>query len=404
MKTLFSLFLAITCIISNVIYAQNATSWRGPNQSGIYNESGLLDKWPNSGPEILWSFDGLGGGFSSPAFANDLIYASGMEGSAGMIYAITETGQLKWKAKYGEEWDNSYEGTRATPVVAGNELYILSGMGDLSCMNAQNGNPIWKKNIFKAFGGKNIQWGINETVVIHGEKLICTPGGSQNNVVALDRHSGNLIWSSKGKGENSAYCTPLLVKTRSRTLVITHTENNILCIDADSGELLWNYSHTNRWSVHPNTPLFHDRGVFCFSGYGKGGVMLELFQDGKSASRKWIGNTMDSRMGGAVVLNGKIYGSGDNNRQWQCIDWKTGQVDYTSKEIGNGVVIAADGKLYWYSQRGELALVKSGASTFDIISKTHVSLGSGQHWAHPAINKGRLFVRHGDTLICYKIK
>ena len=132
--------------------------------------------------------------------------------------------------------------------------------------------------------------------------------------------------------------------------------------------------------------------------------MLQLFQEGKSASKKWIRKSFDVRIGGAVEINGKIYGSGDENREWQCIDWETGKVEYTSKEIGNGVVISADGKLYWYSQRGELALVKPGPSSFDVVSKTNVSLGSGQHWAHPVINKGRLFVRHGDTIIAYKIK
>lgn len=402
MRTVFSIIFF--CTLTSSLFSQTASSWRGPNQSGVYHETGLLDKWPSSGPEIHWTFDDLGIGYSSPTVANGTIYVSGMEGSIGYIYALSETGQLKWKAVYGEEWDDSYEGTRATPVISGNELYILSGMGDLSCMHAQNGKLVWKLNILKEFNGRNIEWGLNETVVIHENKLICTPGGTQHNVIALDRHSGNLIWSTKGKSEKSAYCTPLLLKTTTRNLVITHTEKNILGIDADSGDLLWNYGHTNRWSVHPNTPLFHDGMVFCFSGYGQGGVMLELFQDGKSASRKWVGKTMDSRMGGAVVMNGKIYGSGDNNRQWQSMDWKTGSLDYSSKEIGNGAIIAADGKLYFYSQRGEIALVKPGSSSFEILSEARVKEGSGQHWAHPVINNGRLFVRHGDTLICYKIK
>ncbi|MCG8306543.1 MAG: PQQ-like beta-propeller repeat protein [Cytophagales bacterium] len=404
MKTYFFIIAIFFFSGLNIVFAQTATTWRGPNQSGVYEEYGLLDKWPSSGPEILWSFDGLGDGYSSPAFANNLIYLSGMEGSTGYIYALSESGKLQWKAAYGEEWDNSYEGTRASPVVAGDELYMLSGVGDLSCMNAKNGKSIWKKNLFREFGGRNIQWGINETVVIHEEKLICTPGGTGHNVIALDRHSGKLIWSSKGKGEKSAYCTPLFMKTGSRNLLVTHTERNILGIDADSGELLWNYAHTNRWSVHPNTPIFHGDQVFCFSGYGQGGVMLQLYQDGASAGKKWTSNTLDSRMGGAVVMNGKIYGSGDNNRQWQCVDWQTGKVIYASKEIGNGVVIAADGKLYLYSQRGELAMIKPGNSSFEILSETKVTLGSAQHWAHPVINKGRLFVRHGDTLISYKIK
>lgn len=404
MKILFLLLISHFFLFSISLFAQAPTTWRGPDQSGIYNESNLPDKWPEAGPEMLWDFDGLGEGYSSPAFANNHIYISGMEGSTGYVYSISQEGQLIWKSQYGKEFSTSYPGSRATPVIVGDRLYILSGMGDLACLNAENGTSIWKKNIFKEYGGRNIEWGINETVVIHGNLLICTPGGINHNIIALDRLLGNLVWSSKGKGEKSAYCTPLLIKTGSRNLLVTHTEHNILGIDADAGTLLWNYGHPNKYSIHPNTPLFHNNQLFCFSGYGQGGVMLQLNEDGSKITKKWIGKTMDSRMGGGVVLNGKLYGSGDKNRQWQCIDWASGKVDYSTKEIGNGAIIAADEKLFFYSQRGELAMVKPGSSSFDIVSEIRVSLGTGQHWAHPVIDQGRLYVRHGDTLIAYKIK
>ena len=329
--------------------AQQATTWRGPHQSGIYTDKNLLNSWPESGPEILWTYEKLGAGFSSPAFANDKIYLSGMEGSTGHIYCLTNDGKLTWKSAYGREFDTSYPGSRATPVVSENMVFILSGMGDLACLDARDGKTIWRKNIFSEYGGRNIQWGINETVVIQGNKLICTPGGPTHNMVALEKATGKLIWSSKGKGEISAYCTPLLTQVGSRNLLVTHTEKNIIGVDADNGTLLWSYPHVNRWGVHPNTPLFFNNQIFCFSGYGKGGAMLQLNADGSKATKIWEAADMDSRMGGAVVIDGKIYGSGDNNRDWQCIDWSTGKVAYKTREIGNGVIIAADGKLIFYS-------------------------------------------------------
>ncbi len=403
MKILSPFFFMVSFLLTFYAVCQSPTTWRGPNQSGIYPDINLLDKWPDVGPEILWTFDDLGKGYSSPVFANDQIYVSGMEGSTGYIFCFSQDGKLLWKTTYGMEFDSSYPGSRATPVIDNDKLYMLSGTGDLACLNSMNGSKIWYKNIFSEFGGRNIQWGINETVTIHNEKLICTPGGSNNNVVALDKNTGKLIWSSRGKGERSAYCNPLIVKIGNRDLLVTHTENNILGIDANSGTLLWNHSHTNRWSVHPNTPLFYNNQLFCFSGYGNGGVMLQLNSDGSRITRKWSDDSMDSRIGGAVVLNGKIYGSGDQNREWQCIDWETGKVEYTSRDIGNGVVISADGKLYLYSQRGELAMVRPGPSSFEILSETKVKSGSGQHWAHPVINNGRLFIRHGNAIIAYKI-
>jgi outer membrane protein assembly factor BamB len=186
--------------------------------------------------------------------------------------------------------------------------------------------------------------------------------------------------------------------------MVTHTYGHVIALDADDGTLLWNHEHPNRYSVHPNTPLYHNGQVFCFSGYGKGGVMLKLNEDGSKATKMWISETMDSRMGGAVYMDGFLYGSGDDNREWQCIDWKTGKLMFESREVGNGVVIAAEGLLYVYSQRGELALLKPEANSFTVVSNIRVSAGSGQHWAHPAINEGRLFVRHGNALIAYKIR
>jgi outer membrane protein assembly factor BamB len=400
--SLFALIVFLF-VLSGVAISQSSTRWRGPDQSGVYADTNLLDKWPASGPEISWTFEGLGIGYSSPAIANGLIYISGMEGSNGYIYCLSSDGKLQWKAAYGNEFNSSYPGSRATPVISEGFIYMLSGTGELACLNAQNGRPVWRKNIFSEFNGKNIQWGINETVVIHGNKLICTPGGTTNNIIALEKSTGKLIWSGKGKGETSAYCTPLVTKVGSRNLLVTHTENNILGLDADSGELLWSYPHVNRWGVHPNTPLFHNNQLFCFSGYGKGGVLLQLNADGSRVTKKWEAEDLDSRLGGAVVLDGKIYGSGDENRDWQCIDWESGTVKYKTREIGNGVIIAADGKLFFYSQRGELALVKPGGTSFEIASETKVSLGSGQHWAHPVIDQGRLLVRHGNALVAYKI-
>jgi len=132
--------------------------------------------------------------------------------------------------------------------------------------------------------------------------------------------------------------------------------------------------------------------------------MLKLSADGNSVSQKWRNRTIDSRMGGAILLNGYIYASGDNNREWRCLEWETGKEMYASAAIAKGTLIYADGMLYCYSERGELALVKADPSGFQIVSKTKVLLGSEQHWAHPMIHDGVLYVRHGKALIAYKVK
>ena len=393
----------LVLVFASTLFAQTPTVWRGDG-SGIYNETGLLKQWPEGGPEILWTFEGLGKGHSSPVFANGKIYISGTVGEEGFVFVLSEEGKLLWKVSYGEEFGGSYPGSRSSVVVDGDLMYMYSGLGNLICMDSNDGTVKWKKNAFEDFDGGNITWGVTETVVIDGDLLYFTPGGKKNNVVALNRFSGDLVWSSPGKGELSAYCTPLLVELPARKLLVTHTAEHIIGLDAKTGELYWDYPHTNRYSVHANTPIFYNGDLFCFSGYGQGGVKLDLSEDGSTISKAWFKTELDSRMGGMVAIDGYLYGSGDKAREWRCVNWETGEETYASKDLAKGVVIAADGMLYCYSERGELALVEVKPEAFNIVSQTKVELGTEQHWAHPVINNGRLFIHHGDALIAYKIK
>jgi outer membrane protein assembly factor BamB len=168
--------------------------------------------------------------------------------------------------------------------------------------------------------------------------------------------------------------------------------------------LLWSRYQPNRYSVHANTPVYSEGGLLYFSGYGQGSGKLELNEDGTKISLAWKNESFDSRMGGAVLVDGYVYGSGDQYREWKCLDWMTGKTIYTSTDIAKGNIIYADGMLYCYSEQGELALVKADPEKFNIVSKTSVEKGSEQHWAHPVIHEGVLYLRHGNALLAYRIK
>lgn len=399
----FSLFVLLSVCLFVVANAQNATQWRGENSSGIYSVDKLLATWPAEGPQIIWSADGIGKGFSSPAFANNKIYINGMVDGQAILFVLDQNGKILQQFDYGEEFVASYPGARSTPTIAGDLAYLLTGNGKLTCLNLTSGKPVWEKDFLTDMDGKNITWGYTEAILLDGDKLFCTPGGQKNNVMALNRMTGETIWSSNGLGELSAYCTPLLIKLPARQLLVTHTANNVIGVDASDGKILWNFAHPNQWAVHPNTSIYHDGSLFVFSGYGQGGEKLQLNADGSSVTKEWEIKSFDSRMGGAVLKNGYLYGSGDKDRSWQCIDWNTGEQKYSSTEVGKGVTIAVNDKLIGYSERGELFMANMDPSEFKVISKAKVALGSEQHWAHPVVEKGILYVRHGDTLIAYKI-
>ena len=237
MKRLVNVALLISILA--VSQAQEPTRWRGPSGTGIYQETGLLKQWPAEGPEIAWTYDQLGQGHSSAVVDQGFVYTTGMIDGKGYLFKFEMEGNLVYKKPYGPEFTESWYGTRGSPVVAGDRIYLVSGHGKLVCLDNSNGNILWSKELFKDFDGKNITWGKNETPVVDGDIIYVTPGGKNNNVVALNRHSGKLVWSSKGKGEVSAYCTPLLFERNGRKILATHTQSHLIGLDAKTGKSRW---------------------------------------------------------------------------------------------------------------------------------------------------------------------
>jgi len=384
-------------------FGQIDSQWRGPNRDGVYPNETLLKKWPAAGPKLLWTVNGLGQGHSSAAVTANRVYITGMTAGRGYLFAFDTNGRLVWKSSYGPEWDDGHDGARTTPTVVGNRIYLVSAEGLCVCFDT-NGKRKWFVDLMGKFKARNLRWGMTESVLVDGDRVFCTPGGPDVMMVALDRHSGKTTWKIKGNGEKSAYCSPCIVKHGNLRLLLTMTGESIVGLDADTGAYLWGYPHITRHDINPNTPLYHNGYVFTVSGYGSGARMFKLSPDGKKMNRVWRQKKLDSQMGAVILAGGYIYGSGHKNRGWHCLDWKTGDVQFTGKEIGNkGNIIFSDGMLYCYGENGEVALVKPNPKKFAVVSSFKIEKGSGPHWAHPVIKKGRLYIRHGETLMVYHV-
>ena len=401
MKKLSTFFIVLSALN---LSAQEVIQWRGTDRTGVYKETGLMKSWQAEGPTMLWSYDGLGEGHSSVAIANNKIYITGLVDGSGHLFVFDMNGKLLNKKSYGKEWDVNYNGARGTVTVDNGKLYVYSGAGRLVCFDENNLNILWEKSIEADFQGSNIRWGVNESPLIVGEKVIITPGGKVNNVVALNKNTGQTIWACAGEGDVPAYCSPLYVNDQQIPQIVTITENHILGINVETGEKLWSFAYNNNRSIHPNTPVYADNMLMCVFGYGKGTVMLRLIDGGRKVEQAWENKEFDSKTGGAVKIGNYAYASGDNNKYWFCVDWKTGETKYKDNSIAVGAIIAAEDMLYCYSDKGEMALVKATPEKFDIVSKFPITLGTEQHWAHPTIYQGVLYVRHGNTLMAYKVK
>ena len=398
------LTLSTILILCSSTIAQSYNNWRGPARDGHYTETGLLKQWPANGPEMIWSYDQIGAGFSSAVVSNGKVYITGMEENMGFVYILSNNGTFEKKYPYGIEDTGNYPGTRSTPVIINNLMYIAGSQGDLVCMDMNTGQKKWSKGLFSDFDGSNIRWGFTENMVVDGDLIFVSPGGKKFNIVALNRNTGAVVWANSDKDGVSAYCSPLLVNHHGKKILVTMMATDVVGLDAATGKLMWSFPYANQRNIHPNTPIYHKGDLYVFSGYGMGGYKLRLTADGKSVSQIWENKLLDPQVGGAVLVDGFIYGSGDRNRRWFGVNWETGEVVFETRELDKGTVIAADGMLYAYTERGELALLKPSKGSFEIVSKTAVTLGTNQHWAHLVIDKGVLYVRHGNTIMAYKIK
>jgi len=383
---------------------QKNTQWRGENRDGVYNETGLLKEWPSGGPELLWSFEGLGDGYTSVAIAGKKLYVTGLEEDNLILFVFDLNGTLLNKKTVGKEWVVNFNGPRGTVNVNDGKLYIFNSLGTLFCLDEATLAHVWSRDVIEEFGGRNIRYGMTENVLIVGDKIFITPGGEEHNLVALDKNTGSLLWTSQGVGTRSAYCSPQFVGGYSIPLLVTCTQQEIVAFNADTGEMLWTHPQPSGNTIHPNTPLYENGMIFSITGYGGGAWLYRLTNGGRSAELVWKNDEMDNQMGGVVKIGDYVYASGHRNRGWYCVDWRTGETMYKSDELANGTIIAADGMMYIYSDRGEVALVRPNPEKFEVVSRFNVTLGTNQHWAHLVIYDGALFVRHGDALMAYKIK
>ncbi len=393
----------LSLLICTQLFSQDFVQWRGLDRDGKYPDTELLKIWPTEGPELLWHFDELGDGHASAAVTKNKIFTAGTINDIGYVFAFNMSGELQWKVEYGPEWTVSWPGVRSTPLIVDGKLYLLSGYGKLICMNTDDGSLIWEIDFMKEYGGLNIKWGYCENLLVDDNQLFVTVGGPDANIVSVNKNDGKLIWKSKAKGEKSAYGSPALITYNGRKLLITHTEFSVLGLDAISGEMLWSYEKKNRWAVHPNTPIYHEGQLYCVSGYGTGGIMLKLSEDGTEVTEVWKNISLDNQMGGVILLNGKLYGGGHASRKWFCLDWNTGEELFVTKELRRGNTIYADGVLYFYDERGFVNLIQPDGANTKVISKFKVPYGSAQHWAHLVINNKKLYVRHGNSLMVYSI-
>jgi len=397
--------LFFTVLLVSILTGLHAqpSQFRGVNRDGIYPDTGLLDQWPEGGPELLFTYKNLGDGFSAPAITEDGIFIAGMYDSTGIIKHFNSQHQLAWSYEYGREFTFKYTGARGTPNVEGDRLYYSGTFGDAFCLNVTDGSVNWKLNIFDTFGGKLIKWGYCESPLIYKDLVILTPGGPSFNVVALDKFSGELRWSASLDSAN-AYNSPFLIQHGEEEYIVLNTTEYLVLIHPGTGEVAYKHRIFHRQIMHAISPLYKDGKIFNTTGYGVGAVLYDINEEKSRLDTLYYNRDLDCRLSGLMLVDRIVYGTSDRKKQWVGVDFETGQTLFQSRELKPGSFLLADEKFFIFTETGEVALATPNRDGFDVKSRFKIPVQTVQYaFAHPVMYRGILYIRYRDQLWLYDV-
>ena len=378
--------------------------WLGPDRDGKSPESGLLATWPESGPEKVWQVESLGEGYSSLSFANGSLFTQGVKAGKQYLIAIdAETGKIEWETQHGRPYSNRRGGgPRGTPTVDGDRVYALGGDGNLICADASTGAKIWEKHLLKTYGARNINWGISESPLVDGNRLVVNAGGRGASIVALDKATGDELW--KTQSDEAGYSSGVAVEIDGVRQYVFFTGEAAVGVLATNGELLWRYRPVSNSTANAATPVVRDNLVFFSSSYGTGCALLRLESTGGSttASEVYFNRDMRNHYSTSILLGDHLYGF--SGRILTAMKFETGEVAWRDRSVGKGQIIHADGRLYILSDDGVVGLVEPSPTEYREISRFVIGSRDYPTWTLPVIADGTLYLRDQERLYAYNVK
>ncbi len=427
------LILGLMCLVS-FAHADDWPQWLGTQRDGIWRETGILQKFPESGPKQVWQAS-VGTGYSGPSVANGKVYVMDLvkdEGSSQerVLCFDATTGKPIWTHAY----DCKYEkvqygaGPRCTPLVTDQYEYTVGTMGDLRCLKVADGSLVWQKNYLKDFAAKLPIWGFASHPILHDGKLICVTGGTNSNlVIAFDAATGKTLWEAESTEEDCGYAAVVLATFGKQLTAVIWHGGAVLGLDPDTGKRLWRQPFKPNYGLTAPTPIALDHQRLFVTAFYEGPLMMKIADN--SVSVQWRGQGKSEKPEGSDKLHsimptpyhqdGYLYGvcsygelrclkADTGERVWETRQPTVGGPDDEGKPVrwGNAFLTPNADRFFLFNEQGQLVIAKltpKGYEELDraqILKPTNKLAGRPVVWVHPAYANKKMFVRNDAELVC----
>lgn len=401
MKRLLRPALASLCLCCALqAHAADWPGFFGPSRNGQAPDTGLNKDWGAKPPRELWRMPLSDGGYAGPAVANGKLFIVDHEGSQDIVRALNlQDGEPLWQYAYEDLGKFNYGFTEATPTISEGRVYVVSRLGVISCLNEADGKLLWSRSMKQDFHGKAPGWLYAESACLDGNNLVICTGATGGNVVALDKRTGETIWTG-GNDDVAGYCTALPATILGQKQYVIATGPSFIGVAADTGKLLWSIPWQNKCQVNASQPLVIGDAVFVTSGYGIGCAMYDITPNG--AVERWRNNSISAHFSSPILYGDAIYSSSDPGAL-VCMSPRDGSVLWKQSGFEKGGLLIADGVIIALDGRGgDLVMVKADPGAYQELGRVK-PLG-GQSWTAPILTDGKLIVRNTKGLVCLDLK
>ena len=428
-------------------FADDWPQWLGPQRDGVWRETGIVEKFPDGGPKILWRTP-VGEGYAGPAVSGGKVYITDyiaakdaakpksafdaktrVVGEERVLCLDEKTGEILWKYAYECPYQVSYAaGPRTTPLISGGKVYTLGAMGHLFCFDADKGTILWSKKLIDEYTKNPVFWGFSGHPLIDGNRLICLVGGKGSIVVAFDKDTGKELWKSLSASE-PGYSPPMIHTIGGQKMLIQWHPDAINALDTETGTLIWRhpFARGNNKSLKAGMSNITPRVVgdeLFVSAFYEGSLMLKLHGQ-KPPTELWRAGGRDEQpentqglhsiMPTPIFKDGYIYGICSYG-ELRCLDAKTGErlwsthAATTGKSVrwGNAFLIEQGNQFVIFNELGDLILAKLSPKGYEEISRANILAPTNNLaapkgrlvvWSHPAFADRSVFARNDREIV-----